>query len=1101
MSSTLTTLHRFAAARHRHHLAGLTGSRLRTIGLVFIVSTIITHLLFSLFPYTFFILIWDTIAVAGILAALVATADVLIFRRPSLLSTVRAIETAASEQLAHPLLSLALELSAKENTENELYRETYKRAAGQLPLLSNAVPKNRFGRKSIIAATLIVSLAATLFTARPLLCSFWQLPFSSLNRQQLSVFPGTIHLPRGASVTLGLHPEGEVTAPSCRIEITGFDHGSSHTRRLYPDSLDRFTTRIDSIPSSFTYTFLYGTTRCATETVTVVPPPLLTSLQVDLSPPRYCGQPTRTLPEGQGDFNAYSGTRAAITITSSPLHAGSLLFGNDTLPLSIHGTTAHCTLTVHTDGAYTFALTDTFLQNNDTLPSYTVSVIPDEPPSIRFLRPGKNALLKPAQVETLLVEASDDLGVRAVTLYYCKSGDTGKPSTMDLSPGRPQPLLQRQFVWKLSRLSLYPGDTVFYWARCRDTHSPVPRTTVSDTFFYRLPTFDEIHRAMARRESSVNEQLSSVQERQNDLMRHLEQLDKATSGPEKQAGWEERKLAEKIESLMQAQADSLQASLEQLQENVEQLRNEGELGEDIARKMDEIRKTMEELIRQYGDSLLFNRNDQGEITMDDMRKAVDKLKEALPELSERLDNTLQYLEALKRDRELTDLAMRSEKLAREQAQLSEENSTESMSAARQKDLLSRIDQLRKDINKSASEGGLNLDSAASTLQQIDSLSAAMHKELSEESSSSPSANGRQMSAALTSMAQQLHEKTSAFRREQLEALRRQMLDLAGGAISMADWQRRLSSVVNPTGNDSTLRQLASEQQALHEALGYFGRSMDSLPLLAPSLRQQLRQELSSARTAATMAMSSMGERDGSFGMQFTEQTLGRLAGKLLDIAGTLSGENQGSCNSPGGMQESLRKMSGRQAAVNSATAQLLRSMMQGKLPGDGSEGENGKGNEAARKEAQQAQKAIADELKELGEKFGDATGEGMRKRIQQLEEEARSLSRMLQEPREEVTERQDRFLARMLQSALSLHREEEGKEERQSKSAETMFTPTTGSTINDSAAGRIDQFQLLRRKALTNGNYPLSYRNAINRYFDSLGVLYLRESGTPPPQE
>lgn len=1099
MSPPLSTLRRFAAARHRYHLAGQTGSRLWTIGLVFIVSTIITHLLFSLFPYTFFILIWDILTIAAITTALGTIIDVLIFRRPSQLSTVRAIETAASEQLAHPLLSLALELSANENTENELYRETYERAASQLSILSGAIPKYRFSKGSILTVTLVMSLTATLFTARPLLCSFWQLPFSSLNRQQLAVFPGTIHLPRGASVTLGLHPEGEVTAPSCRIEITGLDHGGSYTRKLYPDSLDRFTTRIDSIPSSFIYTFLYGTTRCATETVTVVPPPLLTSLQVNLSPPRYSGQPERTLPEGQGDFNAYSGTRAAITITSSPLRAGSLLFGNDTIPLSISEATAHCTLTVRTDGAYTFALTDTFLQNNDTLPSYTIGVIPDEPPSIRFLRPGKNALLKPAQVETLLVEATDDLGVRAVSLYYYTSGDTGKPTTLNLSPDRPQPLLQRQFIWKLSRLSLYPGDTVFYWARCRDTHSPVPRTALSDTFFYRLPTFDEIHKAMARRESSVNEQLSSVQKRQNDLMRHLEQLDKATSGPEKQAGWEEQQLAEKIETLMQAQADSLQSSLEQLKENVEQLRNEGVLGEDIARKMDEIRKTMEELIRQYGDSLLFNRNDQGEITMDDMRKAVDKLKEALPELSERLDNTLQYLEAIKRDRELANLAMRSEKLAREQAQLSEENNAESMSAARQKDLLSRIDQLRKDIKSTASKGNLNLDSASSTLRQIDSLSAAMQKELSEESMAS-SGSGRRMSAALTSMAQQLHEKTSAYRQEQLEALRRQILDLAGDAISMANWQRRLFSASNPSGNDTDQRRLASEQQALHEALGHFGRSMDSLPLLAPSLRQQLRGDLGAAQNAATMAVSSMGESDGSFGMQLTEQTLGRLAGKLLDIAGALGGKNQGSCNSPGGMQESLRKMSGRQAAVNSATAQLLRSMMQGKLPGNGSESANGEGNEAARKEAQQAQKAIADELKQLGEKFGDTNGEGMRKRIQQLEEEARSLSRMLQEPREEVTERQDRFLARMLQSALSLHREEEGKEERQSKSAEVMFTPTTGA-ISDSAVGKIDLFQLLRRKALTNGNYPLSYRNAINRYFDSLGVLYLRESGTPPPQE
>ena len=134
---------------------------------------------------------------------------------------------------------------------------------------------------------------------------------------------------------------------------------------------------------------------------------------------------------------------------------------------------------------------------------------------------------------------------------------------------------------------------------------------------------------------------------------------------------------------------------------------------------------------------------------------------------------------------------------------------------------------------------------------------------------------------------------------------------------------------------------------------------------------------------------------------------------------------------------------------------------------------------------------IADDLKALGEKFGDATGEGMRERVRQLEEEARNLTRMLNQPREEVTERQDRFLARMLQAALSLHREEEGKEERKSTSAGIVFTRSAGA-LSDSLLGGKDTFHLLRRRALQEGTYPAAYRTSINAYFDSLGVLYLK---------
>ena len=115
----------------------------------------------------------------------------------------------------------------------------------------------------------------------------------------------------------------------------------------------------------------------------------------------------------------------------------------------------------------------------------------------------------------------------------------------------------------------------------------------------------------------------------------------------------------------------------------------------------------------------------------------------------------------------------------------------------------------------------------------------------------------------------------------------------------------------------------------------------------------------------------------------------------------------------------------------------------------------------------------------------------MNKRMEELEKEARKIASMLEQPREEITERQDRLLSRMLQTTLSLHRQNEGKEERKSVAAETVFTENKinppGENFDDP-----DTFYMLRRRAL-GGNFPESYRNAINAYFDSLGVLFLKK--------
>jgi hypothetical protein len=224
-------------------------------------------------------------------------------------------------------------------------------------------------------------------------------------------------------------------------------------------------------------------------------------------------------------------------------------------------------------------------------------------------------------------------------------------------------------------------------------------------------------------------------------------------------------------------------------------------------------------------------------------------------------------------------------------------------------------------------------------------------------------------------------------------------------------------------------------------------------------------------------------------MRISERSLKNFIGTLLETLNALNSQSAGSCSSPGGICESLRRLSGKQAAINAATAQLLREMMQGQQPG-GNGSSNAGDIEAARKEAQARQEALAEELKKLAEKFGSSS-EDMMKRVQELEKEARKITRLLNEPKEEVTERQDRFLARMLQSALSLHREEQGKEERKSSRAGIVFTKAVG-TLTDSTLNARDAFYKLRRRALQNGNFPPVYRSSINAYFDSLGIRYLK---------
>ena len=202
----------------------------------------------------------------------------------------------------------------------------------------------------------------------------------------------------------------------------------------------------------------------------------------------------------------------------------------------------------------------------------------------------------------------------------------------------------------------------------------------------------------------------------------------------------------------------------------------------------------------------------------------------------------------------------------------------------------------------------------------------------------------------------------------------------------------------------------------------------------------------------------------------------------------------------------MRKLSGRQAAINAATGQILRQLLQqgqgkgqgqgrkpgGAQPGGTRPGGGGKALAEAREQARKAQQSLAKQLRELAEKYGgEETGPGGKKRMEALEQEARRLARMLENPTPEVRERQDRFLARMLETTLSLHKEGQGKQERQSKSAARAFTDATSDGPVMEFADT-DTYYRLRQKAFQS-NIPPQYRTAVKAYFDSLGVLYLRQ--------
>ena len=359
-----------------------------------------------------------------------------------------------------------------------------------------------------------------------------------------------------------------------------------------------------------------------------------------------------------------------------------------------------------------------------------------------------------------------------------------------------------------------------------------------------------------------------------------------------------------------------------------------------------------------------------------------------------------------------------------------------------------------------------------------------------EQSSLPSRETmNRMSGALLSLSQDLMQMMNFKEDLRMEHERERLLSLSRDALTLAEWQEELQQEQGASRDPAAA---ARSQQALRDALGKSKEGADSLSMLPPEDMMSIGQGFNGAKGASEKVLEALGSGDGREAMAGSGTALRSLAGSLLTALSNIDNRQQSQCSGGSCMMGGLRKLSGRQAAINSMTAELLRRFLAGSQ-GQGMTSQTGNGSAEGQgmEEARKAQEAIADELKRLSEKYGKEAGEGLGGRVGALEEEARRLAAAMRErPVADITERQDRFLARMLETTLSMHREGEGKDEWKSRTAEKTFAD--GPQAQPGAFSRdVDLFHRLRQRAFQ-GNFPDSYRSALRAYFDALSEKYLK---------
>ncbi|MGD9202741.1 MAG: hypothetical protein PVI26_14360, partial [Chitinispirillia bacterium] len=748
--------------RVKYVTSKIVNSLLFALGITLIICSILM-IIFSYFPWTALPLFFDISVLAFILYSVIEIYRKTILKRPSLFKIAQLLEENTDKK--HHYISIALELyNSKIYGSKQLVEKVCIDAAQSLNLYSRKI-KNGINKKRVLATFLALLLfAGTFVLCNPKIIVWWDIPLNMFSSLRATLSPGRSVIPKNTSVILKCKPD-KWLYPSSKLSISSIDNFDSETRTVFlrPDTNGIFSYFIDSLTQSVSYSFALGNKVFGPETITVVPPPVLYSFKISLTPPAYTEKPQSVLPEGQGTIAAYQGSRAEFSIGSVfPLRRATFIFNNtDTSNFPVTNGMANGQIQISRSGAYTFQLEDSLFQKSDSLPVFYINILPDYRPNVRIIKPGKNKLLASTQRETLWVEAVDDFGLREVSLKWKKSSDPRLYSKNIASKGKIRKTIRTQVEWDLLPMTLYPGDSVFYWIQARD-NKPFgkPQISVTDTFILRLPTFSEIHEHISGSEDDADNAMTSAQKLQNEMKQKLESLIESAKD-KKTLSWEEKQIVEDLGKSIKEQKDSLTNAIESLKKAVEKMR-ETTSNNEILEKMEDIQKAIKELINEYGDSLFFKPPEPDEnLSWSDLKEAVEKMTELLPDLEERLDNALEYLKMLKKESDRALLADKAKKLSEEQLQISQSQDDDLKKLTQQGNLNKKIDDLLAGTKEKIAddpESPVKMEDIPS-MENVEALSEIFKSQLSQKQMPS-SRMMNQMSASLQGASQELEATLS-----------------------------------------------------------------------------------------------------------------------------------------------------------------------------------------------------------------------------------------------------------------------------------------------------------------------------------------------------
>jgi negative regulator of replication initiation len=838
--------------------------------------------------------------------------------------------------------------------------------------------------------------------------------------------------------------------------------------------------RFDEVQESFHYRFESADCRTEEYRITVVHRPVINRVGAQISFPRYTGMPPETLGTLAGRIYALSGSNVKLVgETSKPVTEGLIDFARaPDLSLSPAPGGFTGSFYVTGDDTFTIGIVDTAGLGNEGAIRYPIVALDDMAPAVEIVSPVDGAYL-PLSMEVLLeYEAADDFGLAAVRLYYLREGkdEEFRTSEIPLPPAGRVRDIESSFVWSLADLGLFPGDAMLYYLEVVDNNTATG-PSVSRTVSRRLvvPSLGDLYESISDREALRREGLGHIQEESREIRRDLKNL-LAEYQARGTFDWSRRREAESLIERHEELMQRIRGAGDQLGETLERLEENRATSQEIGEKLAEIRDLLDRIESdQLKNAIERFRERLGEVSAEELVSAMNELDTSMEDLARRLEQTAELLRRIMREERLEELIRRMESMLAEQRDIRDSGEDAGELARKQEELLRRMEDLDRDLGRFEEETGGSFPGWQEMLDDFEmgelagNMSRAADNLLGDDREAARRGQNEaidEMLALYTSLARfqfSMNIRMSAETARRILKAARQLLEISG---QQEDAQEDFISGGESAGQ-------AERQLVIREAIRAVRDQLYATETMAIS--NAVFMHLGRALYEAERVIGEIERRGGrgAAGAGRVADGAGRVyenvnlaAVELLRISAALgSGEGRGN----GGKMQSLTQS---QLSIDGALREML-----------------GAGGETWSMEARARMARIAAEQRRLedilDEILQDATGtQRQLGRLDDLGEEMIDIAERLEKSGldDELLEREERILSRLLESQRSLTR----------RDYEERRTSSTAADLRASAQERMPErhdetemiLDMIRKGMRERG--PVEYEQLIRHYFRAL---------------